>query len=304
MTSKDTTRSTSSPALGAGPSRSPSLGGKGRCGPPPAPARPSPPPAKRTDAQLAAGECLCHALEELDFLYALDATIHGWPTSATFGRKSGDSSPSAALQSSLASRLPARMEGCGSPEYALRWKSWDMPLGPPICALRGSGRRTSDSDFGGWATPRSVETGHTIGNPDRAKNHKSRLEDQVYLAGWGTPMSDTPLSTHCYGKNKKVQLKLAGQVMLAGWTTPQTHDAQGQSNPDRLLRHGTKHGCRNLNDEVGLVSGTPSTSSPAPTEKRGALNPEHSRWLMGFPIEWASCAPTATPSSRKPRQSS
>ncbi|KKK76117.1 hypothetical protein LCGC14_2866900 [marine sediment metagenome] len=39
-----------------------------------------------------------------------------------------------------------------------------------------------------WGTPRSVETGHSTGSPERADQHKSRLEDQIFLAPWMTPV--------------------------------------------------------------------------------------------------------------------
>ena len=234
------------------------------------------------------------------------------------------------------------MDANGSPEYGLTWDTWDMPAGPPICRLRASARRTSGNDSGGWPTPMAR---------DYHKEGSSR---------------------HHYGPS------LAKVVEnMAGWTTPQTHDAQGRSNPKRLQRHGTKHGCRNLNDEAGLAGwptpvvrkggmqsnpgkalerrkqghmlnlddaatlagwatprsrdyktngvsrareakgvsdsldhqaatdfGTQPRGYRAGTEKRGALNPAFSLWLMGLPPAWDDCAPTAMPSSRKSRRSS
>lgn len=51
-------------------------------------------------------------------------------------------------------------------------------------------------------------------------------------------------------------------------------------------------------------SGATPSGSLEPTEKLGALNPEFVSWLMGYPPEWLSCAPSATRSSHKSQRSS
>ena len=204
------------------------------------------------------------------------ASVAEPPTSAICGPSSTDLSPSASLQLSLESRLRARMGAFGSPEYELTWKHWGMQSGPPICALRASGRRISDNGCSGWPTPNALPVGRggLMRNPEaamrrRTQGHMLNLDDAATLVGWPTPRSveatptvnDSTGSTHCYsrGDPDRIVLKLPGQALLG---------------------------------------------SPASTENRGALNPAHSRWLMGFPPEWDDCAATAMPSSRKSRRSS
>jgi hypothetical protein len=51
----------------------------------------------------------------------------GPPTLAIYGPTFADSSHSASLQSSLESKLRARMDVTGSLEYVLTWKHWDTP---------------------------------------------------------------------------------------------------------------------------------------------------------------------------------
>ena len=310
MISRATGRAISSPASAAGPMQDASL-----ASPTTSPCGPAPVPVSRFRARDSA---------------------KAMPTNDTSGPLFTHSSPSAALQRSLENKLRARMDVNGSPEYALTWKTWDMPSGPPICRLRARARRKSDNAFGGWATPRSVESGHTTGNPDRALNHKSRLEDQVYLAGWPAPMAGTPAQkgNNAAGNNdssrKTTELvagwktpaatdgerggtgiteKMTGgsltqQVKLAGWAASSSRDCKHANAKPYAERGGGRKGEQLCNQVVHLTSGPTSTSSPAQTEKRGALSPEHSRWIMGFGPEWASCAPTAMPSSRKSRQSS
>lgn len=104
-------------------------------GPEAAPARRSASRERKSAAQSARASALFHALGELASSYAATAAMRGLPMPDTSGLNSGGSSASAALQESLASRLQAMMDVSGSPEYELRWKSWDMPLGGgDLCA--------------------------------------------------------------------------------------------------------------------------------------------------------------------------
>jgi hypothetical protein len=177
------------------------------------------------------------------------------------------------------------------------------------------------AELAGWGTPRSVESGHTTGNPNRALNHRSRLEDQVYLAGWATPnVPNGGRIKKTQPAGSKRQASLETQTALAGWPTPDAAAIAGWATPDtqnhrdgrkmrkvstekNRMERGVSKGL-SLHHMATLASGTPTTSSLAETENRGALSPEHSRWIMGFPPAWASCAPTAMPSSRKSRRRS
>jgi len=117
------------------------------------------------------------------------ASEGGPPTAAIYGPTFADSSRSASLQQSLENRLRARTEGTGSPLYVLTWKRWAMRSGAPICALRASVRRKSDSDSGGWQTPTTRDGKGQSGKGNRIKRgkngrlHVANLCDQLVDIG-------------------------------------------------------------------------------------------------------------------------
>ena len=74
-------------------------------------------------------------------------------TNATCGLSGFLSSPSAALQSSLESRLRRQLDGAGSTLFSLTWRRKATPAGRPYFQLAASALRISDSDAGSWPTP-------------------------------------------------------------------------------------------------------------------------------------------------------
>lgn len=208
-----------------------------------------------------------------------DNDFFGWPTPNT---------PSGGPNSKRKER------GSGGPDLE-EVAGWSVPISLEQEAVP-AGWPTPNVPNGGRSCKEMSSTGMM---PDGTKR-QAGLEHVVKMAltGWNTPRATDGSN----GGPNQAGGALPADAALAGWPTPEAEEARRGFQNRNNGKKGTQKSLTTVVKEQ--IFGPDLTSSPAGTESPGALNPAHSRWLMGYPAGWDYCGATAMRSIQSSRRSS
>lgn len=256
-------------------------------------------------------------------LSASQAAKAGLLTSGTSGplsiTSSGNTERSGSFQSSLESRLQAKLQNRGSTLYKLTWKRWATPSGVSRFRLRASVPRTSGTAPTGWVSPAArdwKDSGADIKpRNDNGKDRFDQLPRQANLCGWPTPTASLAKKgvRMMEGGMKEIMRSkgpdLAAMSTVAGWPTPSASGFEAkdlerleQRRQECKERTGNGNGFGlTIGQAVPLwmnhdqparltASGQMLTGCSAGMESGGQLSPHLSRWLMGLPPTWCEYA--------------
>lgn len=210
----------------------------------------------------------------------------GWPTSQATDYKVGD--------------RPRRKGGSSNRMMSLRVEGW--PKTPQASDGEGGVMEIQPGTKGkyklrdyaqtarGWNTPRATDGSN--GGPNQAGG---ALPADAASAGWPTPMAGSP-GTEDYNEAGGTDYSRKVEAIMGlrespngrkGWTTPQAHDATARGKGQKA-KHGTKHGCADLNADAAKVIGWPTSTASDGTKgfKEGQRQPslgEHAARAKGWP---------------------
>ena len=170
-------------------------------------------------------------------------------------------------------------------KYSLTWKAKATPRGRLIFQLARQAHPTSDNDYGLLHTP-------TAKANQMAPSMATRDNGSWGLGLWPTPRAGkvTDEKEETWRKRQRKGDVSTPPLSLAVkmWPTPTAMTGSESVAPSHLTG---KHGW-NIGAAVNAVS----------SKTTGHLNPKWVAWLMGYPIEYLSCVPWGTQSSRKSRK--
>ena len=155
-----------------------------------------------------------------------------------------------------------------------------------------------------WPTPRAQEAKHGAATEwELQTDHagtKDSLRVQVVKRMWPTPrksMANGPTSREVNSGETKSRLENAVQI----WPTPSAQEP-GWKNIEVVDKDGnppSHHNQRFYDKKTGRVVQKGLQQTVTDPKTGGQLNPMWVAWLMGYPLEWLSCVPWETQSSRK-----